>query len=76
MANKLRVFCGRFIFITRMNILSISAAKKPTKYDSFSPENLTTVILRSVTLVFTVCLEPALISLAGEIEGPNPQFQT
>lgn len=56
-----------------MDILSISTVKKPNKYDSFYPENLTG-ILRSVTLVFTVCLEIALIALGGEIHGPTSQF--
>lgn len=28
-----KIFCGGFAFITKMNILSISTAKEPNKYD-------------------------------------------
>lgn len=57
------IFWGGYIFTTRMNILSVSAAEKPNEYDSFS-SGKSTFILRSVTLVFTFSLEIILISLS------------
>ena len=35
------IFWGGYIFTTRMNIFSISAAEKPNKYGSFSAGNST-----------------------------------
>ena len=66
-----KIFCGAFIFTTKMNILSISSlqSEKSKNVIHFLQKNLTD-ILRSVTLVFTICLEIILISAVGDLHGP------
>lgn len=67
------LFCGGFIFASKRTFHSFIQQRSKTSMIHFLQK--IEQQLRSVTLVFTVCLEIVLMSLGGEIHGPTLQFQ-